>query len=169
MATFDQRTVDALLTTHTPLVGHAVAQLASRLPATASLEPLIAAGLEGLRKAAHSYKENRDDSFARCAKPHIAAAIADAVGGQGHATGVSSDTEAGGLMASIASDLGADVLEFAALLPSAHPAAFATVPERPRRPAGHYAAVAAASEYRSHLAGAEAGVTEPATLRRFGT
>lgn len=167
MATPDSRTADALVTSHAPLVGYAVAELATRLPGAVSAEALIAAGLHGLAAAAHSYKENRTGEFAPAARRHVAAALAAVVAGHGQpSVPAAGNPWVGELRAELDPVLG-DCS--ALLLASAHPAAFAAQPQSPRPGAGHYASVAAASEYRSHLARRRAGGPEAAPLHHLGT
>lgn len=166
MANPEQRTVDSLVHDHAPLVGYAVTELAGRLPQTQRPQPLLAAGLDALRDAAHSYKENRHThDFVLYAKPRIAAALhAAVVAAVPQADADRSAPQVNHLLAQVQPAL--DVRD-ALLLHSAHPGAFGGDAPRPRRGAGHYAAVAAASDYRSRVS-AGAADTDP-LQRKFGT
>ena len=167
MATRDHDPVDALFRSHTPLVSYAVRAVGPRLPSDSDLGVLAAAGLEALRAAADSYVASGRDAaaFAGFAKARITAALAAAVG-----TGSSTPATAAPSVA-----LG-DVLPHmesvdgeSALLAAAHPAAFVVPTAAPRRQVAHYAAVAAASDYRGRLSrDAEQAPDEAAQLRQFG-
>jgi len=68
---------DELIESHIPLVGHIVAEVASRLPAHVSKDDLHSAGLVGLVQAGAAYQAERGVPFRRYAAMRIRGAIVD--------------------------------------------------------------------------------------------
>lgn len=149
MTTPDQNPVASLVTVHTPLVWYAVTELAARLPHGTSLEPLVAAGLHGLRSAAQQH-DGRTAEFPADARRHIAAALRDVVTATHRAGTTAAFVGEPGTAAAVEA-LPEPALDAAALLQRAHASAFTVEAAAPRRGAAHYATVAAVSDYHGHL------------------
>ena len=130
-----------LLDTHLPLVAHAIAEIASRLPQSVNREGLVAAGLHGLHAATRTYDHRSGQPFGSVATSSIRRALLDQLRGTPIAAGstippaaVARVTAALDLMTSIS--YGSVVLGGA--LEDAQPA---TAPPRPVTPkTAHYAA-----------------------------
>ena len=167
MATRDHNPVDALVRSHAPLVSYAVTAVAPRLPDPGHLGALTAAGLEALSAAAATYDASGRDGtgFAAFAKPRITAALAGALADDtATIPGSAPDAAVAELLSHMESTSRHDDL-----LAAAHPAAFAVPSPGVRRQAGHYAAVAAASDFRTHLDSEALQQPNAAQLRAFGT
>lgn len=73
--------VDALVETHLPLVGYAVAEAASRLPQHVSRDDLTSAAMMALVQAARSFDPQRGVPFSLFAKSRLRGAILDELRG----------------------------------------------------------------------------------------
>lgn len=69
--------VDALVRTHLPLVGHLVRELAGRLPAHVNRDDLTSAGMLALVTSAQGFDDSRGVPFARFATIRIRGALTD--------------------------------------------------------------------------------------------
>ena len=79
-------TPTALVAQHLPLVGHAVTDIASRIPRSVVRDDLVSAGVYGLFQAARTFDATRGTSFAAYAKPRIRGALLDELRGRDWAT-----------------------------------------------------------------------------------
>jgi RNA polymerase sigma factor FliA len=70
-------TCDELVRQHLPLVGYAVAELASRIPRHVNRDDLVSAGMLGLVQAAKTFNTERGVDFAVHAKRRIRGALLD--------------------------------------------------------------------------------------------
>jgi RNA polymerase sigma factor for flagellar operon FliA len=75
------RTVEELVRSHLPLVGHLVREMLGRLPAHVSREDLVSAGMAALASAAKSFDAGRGTPFGTFATTRIRGAILDELRG----------------------------------------------------------------------------------------
>ena len=75
------RSIEDLVRSHLPLVGHLVREMLGRLPAHVSREDLISAGMAALAGAARSYDPERGTSFGSFATARIRGALVDELRG----------------------------------------------------------------------------------------
>jgi RNA polymerase sigma factor for flagellar operon FliA len=75
------RTVEDLVRSHLPLVGHLVREMLGRLPAHVSREDLISAGMAALAAAAKNYDHDRGTPFGSFATTRIRGALLDELRG----------------------------------------------------------------------------------------
>ena len=75
------RSIDELVRSHLPLVGHLVREMLGRLPAHVSREDLISAGMAALAGAARGYDPERGTSFGSFATARIRGALVDELRG----------------------------------------------------------------------------------------
>ena len=80
-ATQSNRTIEDLVRSHLPLVGHLVREMLGRLPAHVSREDLVSAGMAALAAAAKSYDPERGTSFGSFAAARIRGALLDELRG----------------------------------------------------------------------------------------
>ena len=79
--TTTRRTVEDLVRSHLPLVGHLVREMLGRLPAHVSREDLISAGMAALAAAAKNYDPDRGTPFGSFATTRIRGALLDELRG----------------------------------------------------------------------------------------
>lgn len=79
-------TVDELVTTHIPLVGHLVREVLSRVPGHVDRDDLTSAGLAALVQAARGFEPERGVPFARYASTRVRGALLDELRGIDWAT-----------------------------------------------------------------------------------
>jgi RNA polymerase sigma factor for flagellar operon FliA len=75
------RTIEDLVRSHLPLVGHLVREMLGRLPAHVSREDLVSAGMAALATAAKGYDPERGTSFGSFATARIRGALHDELRG----------------------------------------------------------------------------------------
>lgn len=75
------RTIEDLVHSHLPLVGHLVREMLGRLPAHVSREDLVSAGMAALAAAAKSFDPERGTSFGSFATARIRGALLDELRG----------------------------------------------------------------------------------------
>jgi RNA polymerase sigma factor for flagellar operon FliA len=79
--TQDAKTVEDLVRSHLPLVGHLVREMLSRLPAHVSREDLVSAGMAALATAAKAFDPERGIPFGGFATARIRGALLDELRG----------------------------------------------------------------------------------------
>jgi RNA polymerase sigma factor for flagellar operon FliA len=80
-ATPSARTIEDLVRSHLPLVGHLVREMLGRLPSHVSREDLVSAGMAALATAAKGYDPERGTSFGSFATARIRGALLDELRG----------------------------------------------------------------------------------------
>src|SRR2546422_319159 len=75
-------TVEDLVRSNLPLVGHLVREMLGRVPSHVSQEDLISAGMAGLASAAQAFDPERGIPFGGFATPRIRGALLDELRGQ---------------------------------------------------------------------------------------
>ena len=75
------RTIEDLVRSHLPLVGHLVREMLGRLPSHVSREDLVSAGMAALATAAKSFDPERGTSFGSFATARIRGALLDELRG----------------------------------------------------------------------------------------
>jgi RNA polymerase sigma factor for flagellar operon FliA len=77
----EARTIEDLVRSHLPLVGHLVREMLSRLPAHVSREDLVSAGMAALASAAKGFDPQRGTPFGSFATARIRGALLDELRG----------------------------------------------------------------------------------------
>jgi DNA-directed RNA polymerase specialized sigma24 family protein len=160
-------TPDTLIDTHLPLVTHAVAGITSRIPSSVAIGDLVAAAVEGLCRAAAQF--TGDTPFAAVANSSIRSALLAELRGERRPAAASvtaatlarltEDAERATAVHCSAVVLGG-LAAGAGDMPTSEPDPVA------KRKAGAYAALGAASEYRSRAAAGD--VAERVALAGLG-
>ena len=165
-------TPDALVNTHLPLVSHAVSAIASRVPGSVAPADLVAAGAQGLRRAAEAFGASAEASFPAFAHPYIRNALLDELRG---ATRSSSPAVGSKVLAHLTTDVErATGITYEAIVLGGTADDGAADQRRceqgpaAKRKAASYAAASAASDYRASRSAGGSDVAERVALTGLG-